>query len=310
MLAINTYFEAIGTVILQRPDSQRRIRQPALDDAGFTCRVRIVAAMTASETSQPGRERTIRLSLPQVTLCAVTSVNLRATLRALAVSLDEVDFADCLLFTDAPIASPLPEIRIIPVPRIDSTDSYSAFVLLELARYVTTSHCLVVQWDGHVLDAQRWRPEFLQYDYIGARWTGFDDGHDVGNGGFSLRSRRLMEACLEPGFNPSHPEDLAIARHNRAWLEQQGMQFAPPALADAFSAERASDPRTTFGYHGVWNMPRTIGLESFWDVYRDLDHRRTVLDDFDAILDDVRRGPSGAWRATRMRWDRYRSRNR
>ena len=38
-------------------------------------------------------------------------------------------------------------------------------------------------------------------DYIGAPWPHFRDGHNVGNGGFSLRSRRLLEACRELPFD-------------------------------------------------------------------------------------------------------------
>jgi hypothetical protein len=68
-----------------------------------------------------------------------------------------------------------------------------------------------------VFDAARWRDAFLEYDYIGASWLQFDDG----NGGFSLRTRRLMELCRDPAFVPVHPEDLAIGRTNRAWLESQ-----------------------------------------------------------------------------------------
>ncbi len=251
-----------------------------------------------------------RLRLPDVTLCTVASVNVRATLRALAVSLDQVRFGECLLFTHAWFAVPRPEIRLVPVPLIGSAGAYSRFVLTELVKHVTTSHCLVAQWDGHVLDARRWQPEFLHYDYIGATWPQFDDGHDVGNGGFSLRSRRLMEACLEPGFDAFHPEDTAIGRENRPWLESQGMRFAPRELADAFSTERAGDLSASFGYHGVWNMPRAIGPKGFWEVYRSLDDRRTLETDFDAILNDVRRGPAGQLRAARMRWDRYRAKRR
>jgi hypothetical protein len=247
-----------------------------------------------------------RLSLPQVTLCAVTSINLPATQRALAVSLDQVDFADCLLFTDATVATIRPEIRVVPIPRIGSLPAYSRFVETALAGYVASSHCLIVQWDGHVLDARRWRPEFLEYDFIGARWPQWDDGHDVGNGGFSLRSRRLMEACRQPGFIPGHAEDVAIARTNRVWLEERGMRFAPADLADAFSVERAGDLGASFGYHGVWNMPHAIGPHAFWEVYRGLDDRSTLNKDFDAIWDDVRRGPAGRWRTARMLWDQFR----
>lgn len=227
------------------------------------------------------------LALPQVTLCAVTSVNVAATVQALETCLGQILFADCLLFTDADPVVRHPAIRIMPIPRLTSSAAYSDFLLNRLVDHVRTSHCLVVQWDGHVLEASRWDPRFLECDYIGATWPQFDDGHDVGNGGFSLRSRRLMKLCRKPQFQQLHPEDVAIGRTNREWLETQGMLFADRALADRFSAERTGDLQVAFGYHGVFNMPRAIGPAAFWTVYCQLDEIGTVQHDFWTIARDM-----------------------
>lgn len=245
-----------------------------------------------------------RLALPQVTLCAVTSVNVAATVRALEACREQIAFADCLLLTDVPVQHHHPEIRVLPVSRLASAAAYSNFVLNNLADYVKTSHCLLVQWDGYVLDAARWRDEFLEYDYIGASWPQFDDGHDVGNGGFSLRSRKLMNLCRAPGFVQGHPEDTIICRTNRAWLETQGICFASRPLASRFAAERSGDPNQTFGYHGVFNMPRAIGVERFWHVYRELDERSSVWCDFYSIVKDMARTQKGWRRAAMMAVDR------
>jgi hypothetical protein len=253
--------------------------------------------MVIAEASQ-------RLSLPDVTLCAATSVNVLATLRALEASLAQADFADCLLFTDARVQPDHPAIRIVPIQRLASAQAYSAFLLGHLADHVATSHCLVVQWDGHVLDARRWDPAFLQHDYIGASWPQFGDGHDVGNGGFSLRSRRLLQACQSPRFRQPHPEDVLIGRTHRAWLETQGLRFAPRSLADRFSAERAGDPLNSFGYHGVWHMPRVLGVDRFWPIYRSLDARDSIRHDLGALLKQVGRGRGGVGRAFRLLLDR------
>jgi hypothetical protein len=246
-----------------------------------------------------------RLYLPQVTLCSVTSVNVAATVRALEASLRQARFGACKLLTDATIGTVHSQIEVVPIAPLRSSAAYSDFLLSRLADHVTTTHCLVVQWDGHLLDAGRWRAAFLDYDYVGASWPQFDDGLDVGNGGFSLRSRRLMELCRDPAFVPVHPEDLAIGRANRVWLEGKGMRFAPRDLADAFAAERTGDPQQTFGYHGVWNMPRAIGVEAFWQIYRQLDERGTLQRDFGSLLRDVARGPRGISRACRMIAERY-----
>ena len=247
---------------------------------------------------------TQRLALPDVTLCAATSVNVPATMRALEASLAQADFAACLLFTDLPMRPDHPGIRIVPIQRLASAKAYSSCLLGQLADHVETSHCLVVQWDGHVLDARHWDPAFLAHDYIGASWPQFSDGHDVGNGGFSLRSRRLLQACQSPRFQQSHPEDVLIGRTHRAWLESQGLRFAPRSLADRFSAERAGDPQSSFGYHGVWHMPRMLGGDRFWEIYRTLDERSTIRHDFGSVLKQVAQGQGGVGRALQLLADR------
>lgn len=239
-------------------------------------------------------------------MCAVSSVNVAATVRALETSLSQIDVAAALLLTDSPVTPDHRGITVVPIAPITSSRTYSDFLLTQLVDHVQTSHCLTIQWDGHVLDASRWHSDFLAYDYIGASWPQFADGHDVGNGGFSLRSRRLMQLCRDPAFQPSHPEDVAIARINRDWLERQGMRFAPRALADHFAAERAGDVTASFGYHGAWLMPRAVGSESFWTLYRELDDRGTIRHDFSSILKQIGQGPGGWSRALRLTLDQFR----
>ena len=253
-----------------------------------------------------GSAKAPRLYLPQVTLCAISSVNVAATIQALEISLSQVDVAAALLLTDSPVTPDHPGITVVPIAPITSSRAYSDFLLTRLVDHVQTSHCLVIQWDGHVLDASRWLPDFLAYDYIGASWPQFDDGHDVGNGGFSLRSRRLMQLCRDPAFQPAHPEDVAIARINRSWLERQAMRFAPRALADRFAVERAGDVTASFGYHGAWLMPQVVGIEPFWALYRELDDRSTIRHDFPWRLKQVRQGRGGWTRALRLSLDQFR----
>jgi hypothetical protein len=140
----------------------------------------------------------------------------------------------------------------------------------------------------------------LNYDYIGASWPQFDLGQDVGNGGFSLRSRRLIELCRSDGFQQIHPEDIAIGRTNRAWLERHGMRFASKGLADVFSAERTGNIDKAFGYHGAFNMPRALGPDRFWDIYSNLDSLGTIMHDFSSIAKDMWSGQDAVKRLIRM----------
>ena len=230
-----------------------------------------------------------RLKLPSVTLCAATSVNVEATVAALRRCQEQIDFADTLLFTDQLPASHSSALGIVQIERLRSSKDYSWFLLGKLADHIETEFCLVVQWDGFVLDSSRWDPAFLTFDYIGAPWPQFRDGQDVGNGGFSLRSRRLLDACRDPDFQPFDPEDLAICRTNRRLLESRhGIRFADRMTAASFSLERGRHEVPTFGFHGVFNMIPLLGADAFWQVYEGLDHRGPVFHDLKLLLRQLR----------------------
>ena len=222
--------------------------------------------------------------------------------------MDQVLFGDAVLFTDSGPPDAPEGLRVVPIPRLTSSRAYSDFVLTGLAEHIRTEHCLVVQWDGFVLDGGQWDPGFLDFDYIGAPWPQFTDGHDVGNGGFSLRSRRLLELCRSPGFVASHPEDVAVGRANRAMLEREhGITFAPRGVAERFAFERTAPAGPTFGFHGVFNMIPVLGDEQFWRVYRTLDHRQLVSSDFWLLLRQLARRPGGAMRILRVALDQISS---
>lgn len=200
-------------------------------------------------------------SLPQVTLVAVTSVALPATLAALRHSLRQVRFGRALLLSDrAPDGLAGSEVEWRAIPPLRSRAQYSRFVLQQLADHIETSHALLVQWDGFVRDGSRWHAEFLAQDYIGAPWP--QHGMAVGNGGFSLRSRRLLQATATLPVT-DQPEDVAICRIHRQRLEQQhGLRFAEREVARRFSYERGASDRQEFGFHGVFNMPAEMPTDA------------------------------------------------
>lgn len=200
------------------------------------------------------------LHLPDVTLCAVDSVTPTLAAAALDRSMRGCRFGRALLLSDTPAPGQAEWVRI---DRLGSIEAYNDFMLRELVKHVETSHVLVIQWDGFVVDAGAWLPQFLDFDYIGARWPWHPPGQDMGNGGFSLRSRRLLQATASAGFQRTGaPEDDLICRINRPYLEQaHGIRFAPSELADRFAYERGDPQRPTFGFHGPFNLWRHLSDE-------------------------------------------------
>jgi Protein of unknown function (DUF5672) len=188
-----------------------------------------------------------------MTVCAADSVTPLLAARALERCLDRCDFADAILFSDTPAAG---RFRHVAVDRLKSLDDYSRFCLRTMPLRVETEFALVVQWDGYVVDPGAWASAFRKYDYIGAVIPE-DGGIVVGNGGFSLRSRKLLDALPRLPLVPGVAEDWVISRVFRKSLENDfGIRFAPAALAERFSYEVKPPKRPTFGFHGMPNLWR------------------------------------------------------
>jgi tetratricopeptide (TPR) repeat protein len=197
------------------------------------------------------------LELPSVTLCCTDTVNHALAVRALRCSAVGIRFARTLLITDRDIDEPGIEVRV--VAPFASRDAYSQFVLKSLLPYVDTTHVLLVQWDGYAVNPGAWRTEFLDCDYIGAKWFWHTDGMRVGNGGFSLRSRKLLLALLDHRIVLNEAEDVTICRTFRALLESEyGIRFASEAQADVFAFEAAYPIGKPFGFHGLFNFCRVV----------------------------------------------------
>ena len=184
-----------------------------------------------------------------VTLMCVDCLHYARAAMVMSKCLDECIFDRAVFLSDRSLRVSGVETRV--VSRINSKEEYSQFVMKELVHHFNTPHVLLVQHDGFILDGLRWCDHFLAYDYIGATWPG---GHPkVGNGGFSLRSRRLHQVLADdPEIVECHPEDSRIGRTMRQYLETTyGIKYAPPDVARLFSHEHDPERRTTetFGFH-------------------------------------------------------------
>lgn len=141
--------------------------------------------------------------------------------------------------------------KTVLVDNCESYSQYNADVLFNLHKWFDTDFVLLTQFDARIINPLAWSDEFFQYDMIGAPWIwrimkpqynkGINDKNRlVGNGGFSLRSRRLCEFLAEKyqGRLPKdESEDVFICQNIRDELESQGIKFAPYEVAERFSIE-------------------------------------------------------------------------
>lgn len=206
--------------------------------------------------------------LDNVTLIGVAGTLAEETLKAIEYSARKMEFAAVKLVTPHGVKSDVCEVvKCEPL----NYEQYNHFVVYRLHEHVDTDFALLVQNDGYVVNPDKWRSEFLDYDYVGAPWPlpmddySFRDPegnlHRVGNGGFSLRSRKLMtlpsELLLEwKEYYGNYHEDGFLCVHNRRPLEEAGCVFAPMEVAKHFSHE-TNMPETNnvvpFGFHGRGN---------------------------------------------------------
>jgi hypothetical protein len=151
------------------------------------------------------------------------------------------------------------------VPDWPQKGQCGAFCYNEASQLVETPHILFIEWDGGVRDVSMWRKEFLNYDYVGAPWPprlwgrgGPHPGLTVGNGGFTLWSKRLMDhiAANRNRFMISTDTHISV-NHRRALEAEGGFKWAPENVAYDFAFEYGlpASREHNFGFHGAFNWP-------------------------------------------------------
>lgn len=130
-------------------------------------------------------------------------------------------------------------------------------------------YCLLMQEDGFIINANLWDDSFFNFDYIGAPWLRYKNTTEeefwwlhknsmkyrVGNGGFSLRSRKFLKECLNINYplDATH-EDVYLTRFYGDYLQSKGIKIADIYTAAKFSLETKNDIcddlNKVFGFHG------------------------------------------------------------
>lgn len=217
--------------------------------------------MKTEDSSYIGKkEEEGKIRLSDVTLVGVDCVNIERLIRAANISSANIEFGHTVLLSSLPSSDK----RVTRISAIRSRTEYSRFLMKQLADYIPTKYLLIIQHDGFVLNPHAWDDDWRQYDYIGAPWEWYTDGKNVGNGGFSFRSKKIMQITAndkgiipmnELGVTFHEEEDHCICRIYRDYLENEyKMKFAPIEVARKFAIEgwKVDNPvwNNEFGFHG------------------------------------------------------------
>lgn len=176
------------------------------------------------------------LKLPNVTLVTVGSEKYREqNQKALDYSSKDIAFGSVMNI----------------IHNCDTIDKWNKAIFYDLGDWIQTEYALLVHPDGFVVNPDAWRPEFLDYDYVGAPWPLPTDDYSyrdrngeiirVGNS-VSLRSKKLLELPKKldlewQSFYGNTNEDGAVCVNYRHYFLEAGMTFAPLDVAKYFSHE-------------------------------------------------------------------------
>ena len=195
-----------------------------------------------------------KLRLPNVTLAAMTSVSVYETVKALQYSMRGIEFGEVTLITHKKPWYLPKEITYRHTDKLTNIDDFNYKIAYDLCDYIDTEYVLLVHHDGFVIHPEKWRQEFLDYDYIGSPWPIPSDGkmhcfHDVyGNwvrvgNSVGIRSKQLLEfprkANLEWTRDEEglYNEDIFLCCRHKHDIEAAGMKIAPLEVAKYFGHE-------------------------------------------------------------------------
>lgn len=181
-----------------------------------------------------------------VTLVCIDCLHIDAAVASMKATLNRIQFKHAVLMTSCPCDYE----HTIKIDPIKSLSDYSAFVINDLHARIETCHALIVQHDGWVIDGSKWDESWKEFDYIGGNtfWTEPGSDGKGGNGGFSLRSKRLLEAMSHGYVDVKYEDMFYSSMPHRRYFESIGMKFATRRIQQSFALDN-QDYSGQFGHH-------------------------------------------------------------
>jgi hypothetical protein len=187
-----------------------------------------------------------------IDLVSVNCLTPEESIKSLNYCSKYFSFNNSILFTSEKISNKNHE--IINIEKFKDINDYSDFIL-NIGRFIKSDHVLIIQDDGHIVNPDKWDSSFLNYDYVGAPWpsnykwrkrwkrANYQDAYKnakknrVGNGGFSLRSKKFLNYSSQFASCNGIAEDVFLCLVNYENAVEYGIKFAPFEVAYQFSLE-------------------------------------------------------------------------
>lgn len=220
----------------------------------------------------------MKLQLNSITLCVVDCLNIDLAIKVIEHCKSKVDFGEVLLLTSIP-TDYKHAVRIRP---LNSLVAYSIFMLKELYKYINTEQVQICQRDGWVLNPESWDDSWKNLDFIGPIYMQNDK---VGSGGFSLRSKKIMEAISKtlPEWDGSQQgadeiqKSLQFYEDGELTLTQFARNFKIATLEQAANYAQGGNRNPAFfrtnsyGFHRTWQTINTqTGYIDSSDLTKDI----------------------------------------
>ena len=218
-----------------------------------------------------------------VTLICVDGVDPNLSYKSLLFSNREIGFDNIKLLSFELPDGYKNDVQFIQIPKM-SWGEYNDFIARKLIDFIDTPYCLLVQTDGVVINSNLWLDEFFDYDYIGAPWPDevvwqnlqnqktrdsfiANGGKSrIGNGGFSLRSKKFLAESSKYESCEGYGEDTYLCNIHYQDMISNGIKFPSVDLACKFSIENpiremgyiwpnsdsGFNSSRSFGFHGVY----------------------------------------------------------